>query len=185
MHRATMVVTEERPVEPVLSAALIPFHDIKFDWCALGGRYSGGLIAFEGAETLTRAEMAPVEDLLLKMAEEIGVELHIPRASGPGVDAVRKKDFRGWYIQELPRALVLRRKWHEAPPSPIHETVSMMRFLKGRGIACRDPDEFMSSVREEKVLAEQALRDKWNTTFLDLLDAVGDDEWLSIVDCHY
>jgi hypothetical protein len=186
MHCATMVVTGDRPIEAILTAALIPFYDIKFDWCALGGRYSGLLIAAEGAETLTGdGQMTPAEVLLLKTTEEIGVELHRAGASGPGVDAVRRKDFRGFHIKDLTKALVLRGKWHQAPLCQIHETVSMTRFLKSRGLVCRDPDEFMSTVNGEELREEQALRDEWKKRVLSLLDTVGDDEWLSMVDCHY
>jgi hypothetical protein len=62
--------------------------------------------------------------------------------------------------------------------------VSMMQFVKSRGVVCRDPDEFMSTVNEEELRQERALRDEWKEKVLSLLDTVGDDEWLSLVDCH-
>jgi hypothetical protein len=186
MHCATMVVTGEKPTEAVLSAALVPFYDIKFDWCALGGRYSGLMIAATGAETLTGGgQMTPGEARHSKTAEEIGAKLHRPGASGLGVDAVRKKDFRGCYMPNLPRALVLRGEWYEAPPCPIHQALSVMRSMKDHGIGCRDPDEFLSTVSEEEVRQEQSLCDEWKEQFLSLLDTVGDGEWLSFVDCHF
>jgi hypothetical protein len=186
MHCATMVVTDERPSEAVLSAVLVPFYQIKFDWCALGGRYTGLLIAAEGAETLTGGrQMTPAEEWHSKMADEIGAKFHMPAASGTGVDAVRKKYFRGCYIQDLPRALILRGEWHEAPLCSIHMIVTTMQFLKRQGIVCRDPNEFMSTVSEEELHEEQALRDEWKKKLLSLLDTVDDDEWLSLVDCHY
>jgi hypothetical protein len=185
MHCATMVVTGDRPIEAILTAALVPFYDIKFDWCALGGRYSGLLIAADGAETLTGGgQMTPAEVWHSEMAQEFGAEFHMPGTSGPGVDAVRKRDFRGCYKQDLPQALVLRGEWHEAPLFPFHMVVSMMQFVKSRGVVCRDPDEFMSTVNEEELRQERALRDEWKEKVLSLLDTVGDDEWLSLVDCH-
>jgi hypothetical protein len=49
MHFAVAVVTQEKPTESMLADALAPFGpagaaEAKWDWYALGGRFSGHLL---------------------------------------------------------------------------------------------------------------------------------------------
>jgi hypothetical protein len=90
MHFAVAVVTNERPTDAMLAAALGPFGPAagagaKWDWWALGGRYTGALCRFSSRGP------CPIQDTITNGVEFPDDELtSVPPPSLPtgGVDAL-------------------------------------------------------------------------------------------------
>lgn len=103
MHFAAYVITAERPTPEVLAKVLEPFKFDKFDWYALGGRYTGNVIPADGADTLTGKDEPSgfelkMQELCTEMREESGADLKFVRdgvSHGPGVDACQIQNMAG------------------------------------------------------------------------------------------
>lgn len=204
MHFAAYVITAERPTPEVLEAALAPFREQKFDWYALGGRYSGNIIPIEGADTLTGSdEPHPFElkmqELLVEMREESGGDLKFVRdgvSHGPGVDACQIQNIESLRGRGgAPLAVIVGGEWHQCPVYPIEAS------LRARGIPVDDimepePDvEVFGGIPEdgkgvspeemrEWIAEEQAAVAERRELIKELMAPICPQHWLSLIDLH-
>jgi hypothetical protein len=159
MHFAVAVVTEERPTEARLAAALDAFgpaagEAAKWDWWVLGGRYTGALCRYSSRglcpaeETITNGVEFPDDELTM-----------VPPPSLPtgGADALPNRYAKEYMALWTPRALLIDGQWHE------NHTLS---------------GGFIPTL-EVGVGAGQ-----WAKQVVAMLRAVPEEHWVSIVDCR-
>jgi hypothetical protein len=120
MHFAVAVVTQDKPTDSVLADTLAPFGPLtaaeaKWDWYALGGRFSGHLFSRDFAETVTGGPEYP--------DDELSVTPYPLSNLGSGVDAVQCGSLEA--ITSLPIGVVINGFWHatdrftwQAPEGP-------------------------------------------------------------------
>jgi len=109
MHFIAFVVTNEKPTEAVLAAAMAPFgpdvlgDDHKWGWWGLGGRYTGLLIPHNIANTIKGKPDA------MPPWERRDDGLRGPGKTGPGVDALQHSNLKYPYFDTggFPAAVVI------------------------------------------------------------------------------
>ena len=185
MHFIVFVVTDEKPVEDVLAAALEPFRPSweggagKWDWWKLGGRYTGLLIPKDPKnDSITGGyAITPIE---ARMATR---DTRHHGRTGPGVDALRFCDIK----EQLsgPAAVVIGGQWHEAPTSPELMVLGTMRKLQelhpgGPRWPLENDPEFDKKCEEQ----EAAICAWWEGEIKPLLNRRCGCTWLAVVDCH-
>lgn len=120
MHFMAFVVTQEKPTEVVLAAALDSFgHSEKggedhWDYYCLGGRYARRLIPYGGAE-MSETERRFVE--FLSEAMDLTLTRPGPEPS-PGVDALQICNLQELQHGTVPYVLIVGDCWHECPVFP-------------------------------------------------------------------
>jgi hypothetical protein len=169
MHFAAAVVTEEKPTETILAETLAPFgcaagFEAKWDWYALGGRFSGRLDPHDISETITGGFEYPDDELPL-----------LPKQmTDSGVDALRIGNLKSflWFLP--PKALLVASQWHEIrtctwdPGSPPFVAAYLGDI---------DPSAPVLSKPELLTIAEP-----WDQLFSEVIDRGPDERWISIVD---
>jgi hypothetical protein len=170
MHFAVAIVTKEKPTEAILAETLAPFGpaagiEAKWDWLALGGRFSGLLCPKQIADTVTGGVEYPDDELPLMPI----------RRCGPGVDALQNGNLESFNWTVPPRVLVTDGQWLEAEPLTVDYGGPPLRSLYLGDI---DPSAPVLSV------PEMLLTDDWFERFYGILDNLPNERWLSIVDCR-
>ena len=97
MHFPLFVITETQPTEEMLESLLQPFRGeveegARFDRWALGGKYSGQVIPYDLADTMTGGPDVSDDELAIlgELADCWGVDLRRPVSTpGAGVDVAR------------------------------------------------------------------------------------------------
>jgi hypothetical protein len=107
VHFAVLVVTKDKPTERVLARALRPFGPRtvrpKWNWYALGGRFSGVLHPLDVADTVTGGLEYPDDEL--SQATD-------PRhKTGSGIAALIRRNLE--CIELAPGVVVWDGRWHE------------------------------------------------------------------------
>jgi hypothetical protein len=156
VHFAVAVVTKERPTEARFAAALNPFGPTaggaaRWDWWALGGRYTGALCRFSSFG------LCPIEYTITNEVEFPDDELtSFPPPSVPagGVDAIQNRYAKEYMVLWTPRALLIDGQWHES----------------------RGPSGGLIPTPEIEVAVNP-----WPKQVVAMLHAVPDEHWISIV----
>jgi hypothetical protein len=156
MHFAVAIVTNEKPTEAILAETLAPFGpaagvEAKWDWQALGGRFTGLLCPKQIAGTVTGGVEYPDDELPLRPILQ----------SGPGVDAVQNGNLETFNWTFPPRVLVIDGQWLEAQPLTVDFGGSVLRSL------------YLGDIdRSAPVLSgpEMLLTDDWFERFYGILD---------------
>jgi hypothetical protein len=191
MHFIAFVVTDQKPTEDVLAAALEPFRPSweggagKWDWWKLGGRYTGLLIPKDpGNDSITGGyAIQPIEVRMAEHNAEAGLQTKHHGRTGPGVDALRFCD-----VKELlsgPAAVVIGGQWYEAPTAPELMARGMLRKLQELHPGFSPPPlddaaEFDNKCEEQ----EAAICAWWEDDIKPMLNRCCGCYWLAIVDCH-
>jgi hypothetical protein len=169
MHFAIAVVTNDKPTESMLADALAPFGpaggEPKWDWFALGGRFSGHLFSTDMTDTITGGPEYP-DDELSVTSFPVG-EL------GYGVDAVQCGSLEA--ITSLPVGVVFDGCWHAT-------RIFIWQGPEGRCspyLADIDPAAPYLPWNEGLLAAEQ-----WSRRFREILEGIPSGHWISIVDCR-
>jgi hypothetical protein len=192
MHFITYVVTDEKPTEDVLAAALEPFGPSweggigKWDWWKLGGRYTGLLIPDdpENDSITGRYAITPIEARMAEHDAEAGLQTKHHGRTGPGVDALRFCDIKE-SLAGIPAAVVMGGQWYEVPTSPELMVRGLLRKLQqiapGFSAPPRDDAAGFDNKCEEQ---ETAVRAWWEGEIGPRFDRGCGGNWLAVVDCH-
>jgi hypothetical protein len=149
MHFCVLVVTKDKPTDDVLAKALAPFgrhalgNDAKWDWYALGGRYSGHLIPLHFADTVTGRAHFPEHEISDDgIIDTSAAKIAKYGSTAPGVDALQRRNARTNDIFMPVFAVLIDACWHE--PNDIAMRASFRdavnRLFGGDG----DPSESMT-----------------------------------------
>jgi hypothetical protein len=166
MHFAAFVITDENPTQEVLKRALVhfgPYHQGHWLGWALGGRYTGNLVPIEPAKTVTGARPEPT-DLERRQAQYGLPPARGQERTGPGVDALQRKNLASVYEGFLPHAVVFQGQWHEC------EVFSVEAVAFDLGIQMEFP-------------AERAAVARWLAKFEAIMEEVPAENWISVIDC--
>ena len=185
MHFVLYVVTEDRPTEEALAAALAPFGpegEARWDSWVLGGRYTGNLMPHDIENTVTGGpEVSDAEFSLIRLFETVlPDERHSeekagklvstrPGRTGLGVDALQICNLKE--IPEIgPFAILVDGKWHQCGTYPILDMFKRYHL------------DVKSSVAE--IAQDQDALTAWREQVCELMDRVPLTHWLAVVDCH-
>lgn len=186
MHHLAFVVTTEKPTEELLAKTLEPFRcsvdnpDGPLDWFALGGRYTGNIMACPHADsTITGGLVRPAFEMLMEKhdVDDQQCKWQFRRTTGPGVDAAQFKHIHHPLVR--PVAVVANGQWHQSPDMPDLQAREMSRRY---GFPmCEEWETENAGKCDEQLAAYEA---GWARMVSEVLDPCGPDDWLSIVDYH-
>jgi hypothetical protein len=139
----------------------------KWNWYALGGKFSGMLEPLDIADTVTGGPEYP--------DDELSREPDPRYEPGSGVDALRRRNLE--CIELPPGVVVWDGRWHET------KNFTWELGLGGRPMSfwLGDVDPAAPILWGDEGLA---VGDEWERKFDELLEAVPPDYWISIVDCR-
>jgi hypothetical protein len=166
---AAFVITDKKPTPEVLEKTLVlfgPHHQGHWLEWTLGGRYTGNLIPIDRENTATgaRPELTDFE----KRRDIYGLPTRRQERTGPGVDALQRKNLASVNEAFLPHAVVLQGQWHAC------EVFSVEALARDLGL------EVLAEERE----AECAAIARWSAKFEAMMQEIPAENWISVIDCN-
>jgi hypothetical protein len=192
MHFITFVVTDAKPTEDVLAAALEPFRPSweggngKWDWWKLGGRYTGLLIPDdpENDSITGGCAITPIEARMAEHDAEAGLQTKHHGRTGPGVDALRFYDIKE-LLAGIPAAVVIGGQWYAPPPAPELMARGTLRKLQQIAPGFSPPPRDDAAEFDKKCEEQEAdICAWWLGEIKPRLDRCCGGTWLAVVDCH-
>jgi hypothetical protein len=185
MHSLMLVISDIKPTEILLDEWLKPFMPEKFDWFTLGGRYTGLLIPFDLADTVTGGDdCSDIElfmDTVIKEASGGKVKMISPGARGPGVDALQVKNTKKVLLDGPPAIILKNGELFEDDDEDSNAASIIVGCANAiRSVYPEKADEMLASITPK----QKAACDKWDAKARKLLRDVRPDQWTSIIDCH-
>jgi hypothetical protein len=189
LHFVLFVITHAKPTEETLESLLHPFQgeeewEPRFDHWALGGRFSGHVIPYDFANTMTGGpDVSDYELAILgKLSGCWGVDLRPPVSKpGPGVDVARFDNIKT--IKIVPDAILINGEWHRNG----YEEIANLKYLKA--LSGCDREQVEALLRNPKIAqqaeAEKVMVSTWDRRRRNLLDRQPPTAWLAVVDCHF
>jgi hypothetical protein len=188
LHFALFVITDAKPSVEMLDSLLQPFQgeeeEARFDHWAIGGRYSGQVIPYDLANTITGGPDVSTGELeiLGTLTRSWNVVLRRPVSEpAAGVDVARFDNIET--LKLVPDAILINGEWHRDG----YEEIANLEYLKRRSPDLRELAEGMLRCPkiEQRVEAEKVMRSGWNRRWRNILDRQFPTAWLAVVDCHF
>ena len=187
MHFPLFVITDRKPSMEMLESLLQPLRGEveeggRFDCWALGGRYTGQVIPYDLADTVTGGPDVGDDELaiLRELAGCWNVDLSPPVSKpGTGVDVARFDNIKT--LEIVPDAILINDEWHRNG-SELANLKHLERFPD-----CREQVEALlrGPEMEQWVEAEKVMLSTWDRRRRNLLDRQAPTAWLAVIDCHF
>ena len=149
----------------------------RFDWWALGGRYSGQVIPYDLTDTMTGGPGVSDDELAIlgELADCWGIDVRPPVSTpGAGVDVARFDNIKT--LEIVPDAILINGEWHRNG----YEAIANLADWREEAEALlRNPEI------EQQVEAEKVMLSTWGRRRRNLLDRQPPTAWLAVIDCHF